>query len=98
MKPTRPRSASRFCRRLAAAVGASTVLVVAAVSQPAMAKPAKNASVGCDTNELSDAISGATDGSTLVLAPGCTYALQNVDNQTNALGANGLPVIDHDIQ
>ncbi len=61
---------------------------------------ASTINVGCDVNELINAINAANanaDADTLELSTGCEYTLTNVDNTDITLGPNGLPVITTDI-
>ncbi|MBI4674650.1 MAG: hypothetical protein HY741_23645 [Chloroflexi bacterium] len=56
--------------------------------------------IGCDANELVNAINTANanpDADTLELATSCVYNLTVVDNTDAANGPNGLPVITSDI-
>lgn len=61
---------------------------------------ASTINVGCDVNELINAINtanGNPDADILELSAGCEYTLTNVDNTDATLGSNGLPIITTDI-
>jgi predicted outer membrane repeat protein len=57
-----------------AAVGGTLVLGLGS-AQAAMAQPTTTVHVACYAGALASAISAATDGETIVLAPGCVYRL-----------------------
>jgi hypothetical protein len=61
---------------------------------------ASTINVGCDVNELVNAINTANanaDADTLELAQDCAYTLTAVDNSDVTYGPNGLPIITSDI-
>jgi predicted outer membrane repeat protein len=96
----------RFFQRLPAVALAVVCGLFAIILLFAMTFPARSASlapsaetvVGCDPNDLIDAIDAANAGAsadTLSLAPSCTYTLTSFDNNTD--GRNGLPSITTEI-
>ena len=70
-----------------AGLGAATAVVVAgfglAPAQAATAVPAFPVPVPCSTAALVAAVTNAPSGSTLLLAPGCTYVLDDTDCLTS---------------
>lgn len=66
-----------------------------ASTQAAQALPDAITPVSCSVSALVSAISGASTGDTLLLAPHCTYRLTTVNNTTD--GANGLPLITNKV-
>jgi predicted outer membrane repeat protein len=91
---------SPFTQRLPAVTLAVACALFALFLLFGMALPARTAEivVGCDSNDLIDAIDTANVAAgpdTLVLASSCTYTLTSSDN--NSDGRNGLPSVTSEI-